>query len=204
MPSSLSDEELIRETLDGNDEAFEELVRRHKTYVMRVVYRYARDEHEVDDLAQQAFLKAYFSLKSYRAKAPFQHWLSRIATHVALDHLRWRHRKKEDFFSEMTDENTELLETILTDASEEKLEDDQTKREARELLEKVLAKLTSQDEWLMRAVELDNKTIKEISEMTGWSISAVKVRLFRARKKMRKVLEKLLTNVAGPVPPHPH
>lgn len=184
---------MVRETLNGKDEAFEELVRRHKVYVMKVVYRYARDAHEVDDLVQEVFVKAYFSLRTYRFKAPFQHWLSRVATHAALDHLRKRYRRKEDLFSEMAeDDSQEWLEGVLALASEQKNLDPVSKRDMEKFLERVLDQLPPKDQLVLKAMELEGKSVKEISEMTGWGESAVKVRLFRARKKMRKILNRLL------------
>ncbi|MBI1871539.1 MAG: RNA polymerase sigma factor [Chlamydiae bacterium] len=189
---SLKDDQLIQEALGGNESSFEELVRRYKVGVMKVVYRYARDAHEVDDMAQEVFLKAYFSLSQYRCKAPFQHWLSRIATRVALDHVRWRSRRKENFFSEMAEEDQgEWLEGVLSFlSSESNQESEVNQRDRARLLESILGELSPRDQLVLKAMELEGQTVREISEMTGWGESAIKVRLFRARKKMRKILGK--------------
>src|SRR5258707_11788889 len=77
-----TDECLIQSTLAGDDEAFAELVRRHKRKVFGIAARFARNDHELDDICQEIFVKAYQKLKSYRGEAPFEHWVSRIALHA--------------------------------------------------------------------------------------------------------------------------
>jgi RNA polymerase sigma-70 factor (ECF subfamily) len=185
------DEELVQKTLKGNDSAFEELIRRHKRYVMAIVSHYSRDAQETDDMAQEVFIKAYFSLKTFKFKAPFQHWLSRIASFTAMDHLRKRTRQKEDLFSDLRPECYDWLESVLS-AGLNPLSDSRQKKELEDLLETALSVLSAEDQFLMRAAGLEGCSIQELSQRTGWSGALIKVRLFRARKKMRKYLERVL------------
>src|SRR5664279_1573653 len=92
----LSDERLVEATLAGDDDAFSELVRRYKPKVFRLAARFVRDNDELDDICQEAFIKAYQSLKKFRGDAPFEHWITKIAVNVCYDMLRKRSRKRDD------------------------------------------------------------------------------------------------------------
>src|SRR6202012_855198 len=82
------DAELIQRIRNGAHEEFAELVRRHQSHVFAILYRYERDHHRLEDLAQDTFLKAWRSLEQFAGRAPFQHCASKIGAHAALDHLR--------------------------------------------------------------------------------------------------------------------
>src|SRR5215813_9471840 len=88
------DAELLQRIRNGAQEEFAELVRRHQSHVFAILYRYERDHHRLEDLAQETFLKAWRSLDQFDGRAPFQHWLTRIAIRVALDHLRREKRHR--------------------------------------------------------------------------------------------------------------
>src|SRR5690242_4573996 len=90
------DAELLQRIRKGEHEEFAELVRRHQSHVFAILYRYERDHHRLEDLAQETFLKAWRSLDQFDARAPFQHWLSKIAVHAALDHLRKQKRSQHE------------------------------------------------------------------------------------------------------------
>jgi RNA polymerase sigma-70 factor (ECF subfamily) len=188
----MSDGDLIRDTLRGDERAFEELVRRHKDQVMRQVWRFAPDPHEADSLAQDVFVRAYFSLSRYRGEAPFANWLARIATRVSLDHLRKRYRRRETLFSELRVESVEALEALSSGAVTAGLRDADRRAELRGLLDLALGRLPPQERMAVTLKELEGHSVREIAGMTGWSASWVKVRLFRARKKMRKILERMM------------
>lgn len=188
----MTDEELIKAILEGDESVFEELVSRHKIYVMKMLYAFARNSQEIDEMAQDVFIKAYFSLGTYRFEAPFQHWLSRITTRVALDFFRKKRRRKESTFSEIAEDSTERLEYVIHQASESSVKDPIIQRDLESLLDWAMEKLSPKDQWIVRAVELEGRTINEVSAMTGWGKSFIKVRLFRARKKMREMLEKIV------------
>ena len=87
-----SDEALVAATLGGDDGAFSELVSRHKGKILGMASRFARNHHDLDDLGQDIFLRAYRNLEKFRAVAPFEHWLSRLAIRVCYDFLR-KHRR---------------------------------------------------------------------------------------------------------------
>ena len=91
-----TDERLVKAALTGDDDAFSELVRRHKQKVFRLAARFVRDSEELDDICQEAFIKAYQSLSKFRGDAPFEHWITRIAVNTCYDSLRKQSRKRDN------------------------------------------------------------------------------------------------------------
>ncbi|MSR65504.1 MAG: sigma-70 family RNA polymerase sigma factor [Verrucomicrobiae bacterium] len=186
-----SDAELIARILEGDDGAFEQLACHHKPRVFQIASRYARNEHELADLAQEIFVKAYFALKSFRGDAPFEHWLSRIAVRACYDHLRSRQRKRETTLSELTDDQAAWLERAGMEQSTEQRDAMASAEEAKELLNWVLERLSPPDRMVITLLELEDKSVREVAGLMGWSQTLVKVRAFRARKAMRKIIEAL-------------
>lgn len=191
MTGSLTDEQLVRATLRKDDRAFEELVQRHRSRVIGIVFRYGRDSQENEDMTQETFVRAYFSLPRFRFRSPFENWLSRIAVRVAMDHLRKRYRRRELFFADISADEPERREALLAAASGEKT-DPIARDDLRNLLDQVLERLSPRERFLVTSRELEGRSVREIGELTGWGDSLIKVGLFRARKKMRKILERML------------
>ncbi len=175
-----SDESLIRDVRAGNKEAFVELVRRYKRRVITLAARFARDTDELDDISQDVFIKVYENLGKFRADAPFEHWLSRIAVRTCYDVLRSRRREKGNV-------PLEGVHNLVADTSQGLRHEAE---EARNLLEWGLAQLRPDERLVVTLMELEDRTIREIAEMTGWSQANVKVRAFRARQKLKLILEK--------------
>ena len=169
-----TDERLIQSTLAGDEEAFAELVRRHKRKVFGIAARFARNDHELDDICQEIFVKAYQKLKSFRGEAPFEHWLSRLAVHSCYDFLRKARRDREN---------------VALDAIEIGVQDNVSPRDAAEILQWAMSRLSADESLVIMLLELEEKTVREIAELTGWSEANVKVRAFRARQALKKILE---------------
>lgn len=169
-----TDELLIQSTLAGDDEAFAELVRRHKRKIFGIAARFARNDHELDDICQEIFVKAYQKLKSFRGEAPFEHWVSRIAVHVCYDFLRKTRRDRDN---------------VPLDAIEISVTDNVSPRDAAEILQWALPRLSVDERLVITLLELEEKSVRETAELTGWSESNVKVRAFRARQALKKILE---------------
>jgi RNA polymerase sigma-70 factor (ECF subfamily) len=169
-----TDERLIQSTLAGDDEAFAELVRRHKRKVFGIAARFARNDAELNDICQEIFVKAYQNLKSFRSEAPFEHWVSRIAVRSCYDFLRTTRRDRE---------------TVALDGIEIGVQPDGNVEHARELLRWAMAKLSADERLVITLLELEERSVRETAELTGWSESNVKVRAFRARQALRKILE---------------
>jgi len=169
-----TDDRLIQSTLAGDDEAFAALVQRHKRRIFGIAARFTRNDHELDDLCQEIFIKAYRQLGKFRGDAPFEHWLTRVGVRTCYDHLR---KTRHDRDAVALD-NIELPTT-----------DNIEPRRAREVLDFALAKLSAEERLVITLLELEERTVREIAELTGWSESNVKVRAFRARQSLKKILE---------------
>jgi RNA polymerase sigma-70 factor (ECF subfamily) len=179
------DAELLRRIRSGAQEEFAELVRRHQSHVFAILYRYERDHHRLEDLAQDTFLKAWRSLDQFDGRAPFQHWLSKIAVHAALDHLRKHKRtQKEIGFPELGED---ALDWLHNDNKQSDLDANQ----AREILARAMRKLSPDDQLVLTLLEIEDRSVKEISALTGWSAVTVRVRALRARGRLKKALEGL-------------
>lgn len=175
---SLSDDKLVEASLGGDDGAYAELVRRHKARVCGVIARLARDRADIDDLAQEVFTQAYFKLRQFRHDAVFEHWLLRIATFKCYDHLRKRQRQGTPVPVEVLAESG--YEPVAPAAPEP--------HPQLERLHAALAQLSPAERLVITLLELQDHTLQEISHFTGWSIGNVKVRAFRARAALRKLL----------------
>ena len=165
----------------------EPLVAKYQPRVFAAARRYARREDEVEDIVQEVFLKAFQKLRSYRGDAPFEHWLMRLAVRTCYDFLRAHRRNRETAFSEISGPQADWLERFAANPSEA----DQHTQAARELIDHVLAQLSPAARLVITLLEIEDRSVKEVAGLTGWSVPVVKVRAFRARAEMRKCLKRL-------------
>jgi RNA polymerase sigma-70 factor (ECF subfamily) len=179
--------ELIAAVLKGDAASFEPLVLKYSPRVFATARRYARRDSEVEDIVQEVWLKAYQKLPSFRNEAPFEHWLMRLAVRTCYDFLRGHQRNRETAFSQFTEGEEDWLERFVNepDTASERAE------AARQLIERVLEQLSPAARLVITLLEIEDRTVKEIAALTGWSVPLVKVRAFRARAQMRRVLAKI-------------
>jgi RNA polymerase sigma-70 factor, ECF subfamily len=183
-PMEFTDAELIAAVLKGDTASFEPLVSRYQTRLFAMARRYARRESEAEDIVQEVFIKAYQKLGSFRGEAPFEHWLMRLAVRVCYDYLR--SRQKETAFSELSE-----AENLWLERRSAETDDPHDAEAARLLVNRALDRLSPPARLVITLLEIEERSIKEIAAMTGWSLPLVKVRAFRARSEMRKILKKL-------------
>jgi RNA polymerase sigma-70 factor, ECF subfamily len=169
-----TDERLIQSTLAGDDVAFAELVRRHTRKVFGIAARFARNDAELADICQEIFVKAFQKLKSFRGEAPFEHWVSRIAVHSCYDFLRATRHDRQN---------------VPLDGIEIGVQPSRSDRDASELLQWAMARLSADERLVITLLELEERSVRETAALTGWSESNVKVRAFRARQALKKILE---------------
>jgi RNA polymerase sigma-70 factor (ECF subfamily) len=179
--------ELIAAVLQGDSASFEPIIEKYSPRVFATARRYARRESEVEDIVQEVWMKAFQKLNSFRGEAPFEHWLMRLTVRTCYDFLRSHQRNREKSFSELTEPETDWLETFVhrADADPDEAE------AARKLVERLLEQLSAPARLIITLLEIEDRSVKEISLLTGWSIPLVKVRAFRARAEMRKLLAKI-------------
>jgi RNA polymerase sigma-70 factor, ECF subfamily len=179
--------ELIAAVLRGNAASFEPLVQKYSPRVFATARRYARRESEVEDIAQEVWLKAFSKLASFRGEAPFEHWLMRMTVRTCYDFLRGHQRNRESSFSELSEPENDWLERFVT-APETATDNADA---AKLLISRVLEKLSPPARLVITLLEIEDRSVKEIAELTGWSVPLVKVRAFRARGEMRKIVAKM-------------
>ena len=179
--------ELIAAVLRGHAESFEPLVAKYSPRVFATARRYARRESEVEDIAQEVWLKAYQKLSSFRGEAPFEHWLMRLTVRTCYDFLRCHQRKREATFADLSDPENDWLERFVSESSPNSEDADA----ARQLVERILAQLSPAARLIITLLEIEERPVKQIAALTGWSVPLVKVRAFRARAEMKKVLAKV-------------
>jgi RNA polymerase sigma-70 factor (ECF subfamily) len=177
---STTDEQLVEAALAGDDSAFAELARRHKGRVFGVASRFARDSSELEDICQDVFVQAFFKLRQFRRDSPFEHWILRITTYKCYDYLRKRRR----------DHAGVSIDALLESGYEPSAVEPPAAHPDLERLHAALAQLSPKERLVITLLELEERTVQEIAGLTGWSMSNVKVRAFRARAALRKLMEK--------------
>ncbi len=182
-----SDADLIAAVLRGDTASFEPLVAKYSPRVFSTARRYARRESEVADIVQEVWSKAFQKLSSFRGEAPFEHWLMRLAVRTCYDFLREHQRSRESSFTDLTGPENDWLEQFVR-APEEAREDSDA---ARHLVERLLDMLSPSARLVITLLEIEDRPVKDISALTGWSAALVKVRAFRARAEMRKCLRRI-------------
>ena len=176
----------------GSEQAFEEIVRRYSPRVFTVASRFFRQRVEVEEAAQEVFLRAYTQLPRYEGRGSFEGWLTRITTNICLNMLRRAKRRPESPVADLTEEEAEWLENRAGVTSAQRHGTSESDLIAADLAEKVLNTMSPDDRLALILVDGDELRVKEVAEMTGWSESKVKTQTFRARRRMREAVEKLL------------
>ena len=176
--------ELIAAVLKGDPASFEPLVRKYSPRVFATARRYARRESEVEDIAQEVWLKAFDKLESFRSEAPFEHWLMRLTVRICYDFLRGHQRNRASSFSDLSEPESDWLERLVT--APETANDNADAAKA--LIGRVLEQLSPPARLVITLLEIEDRSVKEIARLTGWSVPLVKVRAFRARAEMRKIV----------------
>jgi RNA polymerase sigma-70 factor (ECF subfamily) len=169
-----TDERLIQATLTGDDGAFATLVGRYKSRAFSIAGRFARNDHELDDICQDAFIRVYHNLAKFRGEAPFEHWFSRIVVRTCYDALRKTRRDRQN---------------VSLDGIDIGAEDNVSAERAREVLDFALSRLSAEERLVITLLELEEISVRDVAALTGWSESNVKVRAHRARNALKRILE---------------
>ena len=168
--------------------AAKELVDHLYPLVIRIVRTRRPRRVAEEDIAQDVFLKMFTRLEQYQGNVPFTHWVSRIAVTTCIDHLRAQQRRPEFRWADLSENEADVLDAVITNESDIGVGD---ALEARELVEKLLAQVKPEDRMVLQMLDLEQKSLAEISALTGWNTTLIKVRAFRARRKLQKLFEEL-------------
>jgi RNA polymerase sigma-70 factor (ECF subfamily) len=180
---------LIRAAQRGDQDAFEQLVRTYDQSVLRLAMNLLRSPEDARDVYQEAFLRVYRNLDSFRFDCSFHTWLYRIVTNICLDQLRKRKvRKEEASVVETSDGPIDRMETYEEEAAEANPERTMWNRELRQRIESALVGLTPRERMVFELRHYQGLRLRNIGEMLGTTEEAAKNCLFRATQKMRGVL----------------
>jgi RNA polymerase sigma-70 factor (ECF subfamily) len=156
--------------------------------VIRIVRSHLPRRVQEEDLAQEIFLKMFTRLEQYQGAVPFTHWVSRIAVTTCIDHLRAQKRRPEFRWADLSENEAEVLDAVMTSENDVAANDALA---AHELVHRLLGELKPDDQMVIRMLDLEQKTIAQIADLTGWNQSLIKVRAFRARRKLQKLFQQL-------------
>jgi RNA polymerase sigma-70 factor (ECF subfamily) len=179
------DRELVRLSQNGTETAFEELVRRHQQRVFALVGGILRRPEDVEDVAQQVFLKAYLGIKRFDQRAAFSTWLYKIAVNECWDYLRKKKVRPLVYEADLSEEQVSRLDGIVS--ADRPPESSSARAESRQILERMLATLPEQDRELLVLKEMEGFSVQELAEILNLNVNTVKVRLFRARGRIMDV-----------------
>ena len=186
------DARLVKSVLAGDESAFEELFNRHRRRVSLIASRFFRRREQIEEVIQESFTKAYLALPDFsnERESSFASWLARISFNTCYDELRRQKRRPESVMSEVSEEEADWLRGQLR--AEMAGADVESAAVARDLAQKLLARLSPEDRLLLVMLDVEGLSVGEIAELNGWSASKVKVRAHRARASLRKVLGRFL------------
>lgn len=180
--------ELVEAVLAGSTERFREIVELHSARVFKIASRHV-PASEVEEVAHEIFIRAFRALPKFRFQSPLEHWLSALAVRACYDFWRARGRRRERNISELSLAEQRLVEQALQSRSTQGALESEQAYET-ELLELVLGLLNAQERMVISLVHLEGLSVRAAAERLGWSVANVKVRAFRARRKLQALLRK--------------
>ncbi len=189
------DRELVRLCQGGAQDAFEELVRRHQQRVFALVGGILRRPEDVEDVAQQVFLKVYLGIKKFDQRAAFSTWLYKIAVNECWDYLRKKKVRPLVYEADLSEEQISRLDGIMS--RDHAVESAGDRAETREMLGWLLAVLPEQDQQLLVLKEMAGFSVQELADILKLNVNTVKVRLFRARGRIMDVYRRRMASGKG-------
>jgi RNA polymerase sigma-70 factor (ECF subfamily) len=186
------DDELVRRAVAGDNDAFEALVRKHSSRVFSIVGSFFRRRDLVEDVAQEVFAKAYFSLATFTIGRSFEAWVAKIAVNACYDQLRAQRRRIEQQLPHESQQEDEWLELQMLEVARDRHASHERQRDAAELAERLMSRLDPDDRLVLVLIDRDGYSVKDVAELTGWGQSKVKVRAFRARRTLRAAMKRLV------------
>ncbi|MDM8551004.1 RNA polymerase sigma factor [Desulfobacterales bacterium HSG2] len=182
-----NDAEIVRRVLEGDVNSFEHLLKKYKNYVFKIVNKHVPYD-QVEETAQDVFVRAYQSLPKFEGRSSFKQWLAKITVRTCYDFWRKTYKNRELPMSSLTENQKDWLEKVISDQASQSFYEEVTREEAREVLNYALDRLSSEDRMVLELVYLEGLSGKEAADLLGWSVANVKVRAFRSRKKLHKLL----------------
>jgi RNA polymerase sigma factor, sigma-70 family len=180
----IEDYDIVRRVISGDINAFGFLVRKYQGHILTVVGNHI-PYNQAEEVAHDVFVKAYQSLQTFKFKGGFKQWLSVIAVRTCYDYWRKEYRSREIPMSSCSEEEQDFVERA---SAKECTSQEISQKESGELLSRVLDKLSPEDRMVLELVYLEGRSAKEAAGLLGWSVANVKIRVFRSRKKLPKII----------------
>ena len=185
-----SEEAILVRRVQAKDEiAFKEIVERYQSKVFSIIYGILRNHNDAEDIAQQVFAKIYFSIGNFDFRSSLLTWIYKITVNECYDYLRKKRVRKLVYESDFSEEDSLQMENSQT-ARDQTVAVDMT-LERRDLLLKMLSKVSEEDRMLILLKEVEGHSVEELAEMTGMNENTIKVKLFRTRQKLIKAAQRL-------------
>jgi len=178
--------ELIQRAKGGDDAAFNQVVSAYRKRIFGTVARLIGRPEDVEDVAQEVFLRLYYSLDQLRTPEVFEPWLYRLTVNASYDYLRKQRRRAESRMADLSEEQVMMADAA---AGGKNNTDEQRRKQARELVESLLGAVSTEDRILLMLKEVEGRSIKELEQIYGVKENALKVRLFRARQRVLNAIE---------------
>lgn len=183
----------ITQAQAGDSAAFASLIREYRQRIFGTIYRLTGRPQDVEDIGQEVFLRLFASIANLRSPEVFDTWLYRLTVNAVYDHLRKRRRAHDIPMADLSDEQLRLADA---EAGSKKQAISTRQAEAHELLAKMLSGISGEDRLLLERKEIEGLSLKELKSLYQVNENALKVRLFRARKRACEVHERLVEQAA--------
>ncbi len=191
MDHNTSDEAALVRRMQGGDEmAFREIMDRYQAKVFSIIYGILRNRNDAEDIAQQVFAKIYFSIRGFDFRSSLLTWIYKITVNECYDYLRKKKVRKLVYESDFSEEESQRLERSDRSADGQPLMDETLAR--RDLVMKLLAKVSEEDRKLLLLKEVEGLSVEELAAVTGMNENTIKVKLFRARQKLVKAAQRIM------------
>ena len=187
--------EIVRRTQAGDEEAFRQLVERHRSKVFSIIYGIVRNRNDAEDIAQQVFAKIYFSIKGFDFRSSLITWIYKIAVNQCYDYLRKQKVRKLVYESDLGEDDARTMENSAL--AVEKTPAISVQMERRDYLARLLSKVSEQERLLLIRKEVHGLSVQELAQETGLNENTIKVKLFRARQKLVKAAAKMNRSAAA-------
>jgi RNA polymerase sigma-70 factor (ECF subfamily) len=179
----LVDFELIKRAQRGDSAAFNEIVVAYRKRILGTITRLIARPEDVEDVAQEVFLRLYFSLDELRTAEVFEPWLYRLTVNAAYDYLRKQRRRQEYRMSDLSEQQMMMADALAGGRVEQ---EDREHKKVRESVDALLGAVSEADRILLMLKELEGLSLKELEKIYNINENALKVRLFRARQRVLK------------------
>src|SRR6201996_1886548 len=188
MDEALDVDGCLRRWREGDEAAAEQLIEHLFPVISKIVRTHLPRRDEEKDLVQEILMKTFAKLHQYKGDAPLAHWVSRLALTTCLDRLRAQKIRPEIRRADLTPEESDAFDAAWLTGSSPDAGDAIA---ARDVVDKIMAQLSPEDRSLVLMVDLEGRSLQEISETTGWTVSKIKMRLFRIRPQLRQMIQRL-------------